>query len=301
MRDLAQGRRVKDDKNNPEDAEKQREQNRQSFERIMSFPLDIADIRQLVLNNKPPLVKVQGEQRYQWHLGMCSFLLKDTKNDGAMNDIEQGQSVDRNGFGGPIFINYTDQAGHDAVYSIVIDHLRKRVIVVWRGSVTKEDWEANLTVAQSTLENPQYAYHNKWNGTMMKIHTGFYNYVFQPIKLDKDNDVEEKEGASEVGDGNVAASAGKKKEQDGTTLFDVVVKDVMDQLEQYPNYEVFTTGVSLGGALTTVFAFFFAADSKLPRITCYSFASPKLGNLGFRRACQVSLNMICCNCCKLVD
>ena len=301
MRDLAQGKRVKDDKDKPEDAEKQREHNRQCFERIMSFPLDITDIQQLVMDNKPPLVKVQGEQRYQWHLDMCSFLLKDIKKDGTTSDIEQGQSEDRECVGGPIFINYTDQAAHDAVYSIVVDHLRKRVVVVWRGSVTKEDWVANLTVAQSTLENPQYAYHNKWNGTTMKIHTGFYNYVFQPIKLDKDDDVEEREGALEVGDEKIASSTGKNKEQEGRTLFDVVVKDVMDRLKQYPNYEVFTTGVSLGGALTTVFAFFFAAEPKLPKITCYSFASPKLGNLGFRRACQVSLNMICCNCCKLVD
>lgn len=258
LRDLAQGKRVKS--KDPQEAEMRREQNRRSFEQIMTFPIQIVDIESIILENKTVLVKIQGEERYQFHLDMCSFLLR-SACDTLNNDIEGVESY----VGGPTFLNYTDQATHDAVYSIVMDHIRKRIIVVFRGSVTKEDWAANLSVSQSKIANPQYAFHNKCNGTYMKIHKGFYNYLFQPIG-DKE-------------------TTGTK-----TRLFDVIVKDVISKLKQHPNYDVFTTGISLGGALTTVFAFFFAADTKLPKITCYSFASPKLGNIAFRRACQVRLH-----------
>mmetsp|Transcript_2316 Transcript_2316/g.4932 ORF Transcript_2316/g.4932 Transcript_2316/m.4932 type:complete len:227 (+) Transcript_2316:235-915(+) len=61
----------------------------------------------------------------------------------------------------------------------------------------------------------------------------------------------------------------------------------MALLEENPGYAVFTTGVSLGGALTAVFAFFAAACyPSLGPITCYSFASPKVGTLSFRHALQ---------------
>jgi len=63
-------------------------------------------------------------------------------------------------------------------------------------------------------------------------------------------------------------------------------------LQEYPGYRVYITGHSLGGALSTVFAFQAAASTEtwnlhLPTpITCISFASPMVGNLAFRRAFQ---------------
>jgi len=62
-------------------------------------------------------------------------------------------------------------------------------------------------------------------------------------------------------------------------------------MEQHPGYALFVTGHSLGAALATLFSFE-AAASDDPRIrkpvTCVAVASPKVGDLAFRLAVEVS-------------
>jgi hypothetical protein len=66
------------------------------------------------------------------------------------------------------------------------------------------------------------------------------------------------------------------------------MKDVSTLIEANPEYSLYTTGHSLGGALSTLFAFEVAADDRILKpVTCISIASPKVGNLAFRRAFQV--------------
>ena len=189
----------------------------------------------------------------------------------------------------PVFINYKDdkqKTNHEVCYSIVIDHRLQRIIVVFRGSVTREDWTANLTVRQIIVDNPLYEKVEKQR-RYLRLHHGFYNYIFEPIN--KKVDEEQEEGSGDDDNIEAAAAADNRIEEKKTTLFDVIIQDIRTQLRIYPTYEIYTTGVSLGGALTIVFAFFASACEDLmpgTTITCYSFASPKVGNIAFRKACQ---------------
>jgi triacylglycerol lipase len=66
------------------------------------------------------------------------------------------------------------------------------------------------------------------------------------------------------------------------------MEDVSTLIEANPEYSLYTTGHSLGGALSTLFAFEVAANDRILKpVTCITIASPKVGNLAFRRAFQV--------------
>jgi hypothetical protein len=68
------------------------------------------------------------------------------------------------------------------------------------------------------------------------------------------------------------------------------MKHVHTLTEANPQYSVYVTGHSLGGALSTLFAFEAASDDRIPKpVTCINIASPKVGNLAFRRAFQASV------------
>mmetsp|Transcript_9682 Transcript_9682/g.12200 ORF Transcript_9682/g.12200 Transcript_9682/m.12200 type:complete len:238 (+) Transcript_9682:2-715(+) len=71
--------------------------------------------------------------------------------------------------------------------------------------------------------------------------------------------------------------------------YDYIMRKALTVLKEYPGYKLDVTGLSLGGALCQVFSMYAAAETdpiiKKP-VTCYSFASPKIGALTYRRAIQ---------------
>ena len=98
----------------------------------------------------------------------------------------------------------------------------------------------------------------------MVMHRGFRDYVFRE--------------ETDPNDGKT------------TTKFDEILERAARALQERPGYDLYTTGLSLGGALTTVFAMHAAAseDSRITKpVTCYNFGSPKVGTLSFRKAFQV--------------
>lgn len=86
-----------------------------------------------------------------------------------------------------------------------------------------------------------------------------------------------------------------RRQPDGTLLskFDQIMVNLFKILEDYPpskGYTIHITGHSLGGALSSLFAFRLASleDPRIPKpITCITVASPRVGNIRFRRAFQV--------------
>ena len=101
------------------------------------------------------------------------------------------------------------------VYAVVKDTIRKRVMVSFRGSVTKVDWQTNLDARvvgmrtpkkiQSRISNP------KWQDEVL-VHRGFYAYLF-------DND-----------------------QIDGLQRYDNVCLDIRETLRGEDGYGVYVTG-----------------------------------------------------------
>jgi Lipase (class 3) len=147
---------------------------------------------------------------------------------------------------------------------------RKRhlIKVVFRGSVTVRDWVADGDSIFATVPNPLA---NEdcliRQSKFVSIHRGFHTYLFA------------------------------KPSPDRPSKYETIIDHLKSLLDSYRGYRVRVCGHSLGGALSTVFAFQAACDNALPRpLLCCTFASPRVGNLDFARAfqeCEVSGKLRC--------
>merc|ERR1712238_420463 len=123
---------------------------------------------------------------------------------------------------------------------------------------------ADMNLSFLKYSNP----HRNSGGQPMDIaiHAGFYAYLFQDHKVRK----------AQLRSGTQSA----RFRVDHFTIFDKILHEVDTQLKINPNFNVFVTGHSLGGALATLFSFHLAALNhpliNKNTITCISVASPKL-------------------------
>ena len=152
----------------------------------------------------------------------------------------------------------------DLVYGVDINHAKKRITAAFQGSVTVKDILTNFCINMVKFLNPVYNISGDTDQReSMKIHLGFYEYLL------------------------------KKRENGGMSKFNETINCILPLFKDCPEYRLYKTGHSLGGALSTLFAFKVAATSvssgPLPipiPVTCVSTASPKLWNESFRRSFQ---------------
>uniref|UniRef100_A0A7S2EAD6 Fungal lipase-type domain-containing protein n=1 Tax=Ditylum brightwellii TaxID=49249 RepID=A0A7S2EAD6_9STRA len=143
----------------------------------------------------------------------------------------------------------------ELVYGIFVAKTTKKITVAFRGSVNGSDWIQNFQANAVDFELPETTDPDK--KTYGKVHKGFYNYLFE------------------------------RKQEDGKVMpskADEIMQKLHVLLKDYPGFDVYFTGHSLGGALSTMMAFRAAVDDELSQKTVYnvSFASPFFGDQGVR-------------------
>lgn len=72
---------------------------------------------------------------------------------------------------------------------------------------------------------------------------------------------------------------------------DSLIEEVKNKLKEYPNYEIFITGHSLGAALSTLFGYILSHDID-ELVTVVSFASPRVGNKYWKNAFEKKKNLM---------
>ncbi len=177
-------------------------------------------------------------------------------------------------------IVYFDDSREDEeiVPAVIVDKMRKKVIVAFRGSQSNNDWMTNFKFAQTRKVNPVFFLGqtktdsvkdkafvskellNNQPGKLL-LHSGFYNAV-----------------------------CGETEKFGMGSKYDFIMRKSLTVLREYPGYKFDITGLSLGGALCQMFSLYAAAETNpliIKPVTCYSFASPKVGALTYRRAIQV--------------
>lgn len=67
-----------------------------------------------------------------------------------------------------------------------------------------------------------------------------------------------------------------------TNLYYKISNKIQQLINIYPEYKLFITGHSAGGALSTLFGYFLSTDMPEQQINVVSFASPRIGNYEFK-------------------
>ena len=153
-------------------------------------------------------------------------------------------------------------------YGIAVNHVRRRITLVFRGSVTFRDFITDAKKSHTKIKNPvtDMQVHHSKTPQNIRIHSGFHQYLFM-------------------------------RDEANMVRFDHIMKDVKSLLTQYPGYNVYSTGHSLGGALATLFGFYACQDDDIVKdigasgeqqqpVVIVSVASPRVGDNDFRAAFQ---------------
>lgn len=252
---------------------------------ILKLPLTATQVIQAVEKYKDVLVDTNAFGQ-EFHVD----ILKAVEERQMYTVREKGASpeIHDDNLESSILVAFDDEfEKEELVYAIAVNPVRKRITVVFRGSITKTDWATNMETSMKEVPNPMASRHMSQDPTLF-VHQGFHDYLFSPTER----------GATGP---------------DGKPLSEyeeILQEHVLPVIAQYPGYKVsahccvlygmmnrtcnltamiqlYITGHSLGGALSTLFAFEAAAmpDDVVPKpVSCFTFGAPYVGGESFRQA-----------------
>lgn len=154
---------------------------------------------------------------------------------------------------------------HRLVYGIVVNKIRRRITVIFRGTYAEEtdDWKRNLEFDQVAISVP-FNLRPMLGKSTMRVHQGMYNYLFEN------------------------ADRGPRFEHE---RYEEILQHLEHCIQRFPGFKVYVSGHSAGGALAKLFGFYLATSRlhgwniAIPKpISIVCFGSLCLGDLGFQRA-----------------
>jgi hypothetical protein len=294
------------------------------LKRLQQLPCTGADISTIVEENQEFLTKAggffHGENKYKLYqraLGMRVDNDDDADDTSSVMfgrhsyaDIAQNLEI---------IVLSDDQQYKDIVYMVAISHLLQQVVVIFRGTTTVQDFRQDIKLVLASIPNPidkkiDYAHRDE----ELAIHLGFREYlyvkenimkVFYKPKVfkhfvsilsskkkdeGKDDSVAAREAADQIKDFNPRASTAWVRNNPSRDLdralllpykYQLIIEQVLDVIDEHPDYRLFCTGHSLGGALASILAFEAAADERIPGpISCVNSGAPKAGGTSYLRA-----------------
>lgn len=153
----------------------------------------------------------------------------------------------------------------ELVHAIAVEPALRRITLVFRGSVTQQDFITDIKALQV---NADISGRGLPGCDQVKVHQGFYEYLFGKRRTTSSN-------------------ADQDGSKDGKSSYETILVQLREVFADYPGYDLYVTGHSLGGALCTLFSVFFCTEPDqqgLPeQVSCFSYASPKVGTQGLQR------------------
>jgi len=143
----------------------------------------------------------------------------------------------------------------DPVYGIAVDKEKKRVLVVFRGAITRPDWGHAFDHTLIHTRNPvKDDYEGRTNN--VKVHRGFYRYLLRTRKDTKTN----------------------KYDEIASKVYEYGSKIIGS------DFTVTANGYSLGGALSMLFGFYASTDERFTKngpVKIFTYGAPYMGGHTF--------------------
>lgn len=89
---------------------------------------------------------------------------------------------------------------------------------------------------------------------------------------------------------DIRVHSGFYKQLTQNNVYEKIVSEVKSTLTKYPDFAIYVTGHSLGGALSTLFGYMLS-NEMANQITVVSFASPRVGNYAWKQAFNAKENL----------
>jgi hypothetical protein len=188
-----------------------------------------------------------------------------------------------------------DNALKECVHVIHTSPHNKQVCLTFRGSITVQDWLTDATLMSGELANPLFEQQQEEEEEddqpeFLGVHVGFRDYLYgnapsllpDPLKRLKLKEM--------IPD---SSNNDKHNEEQTPNKINVILDQIKELMDQYPDYTLCITGHSLGGALAQLACLeatirFGQAEggSRSRPVTCITIASPRVGDNNFRAAIQ---------------
>ena len=90
---------------------------------------------------------------------------------------------------------------------------------------------------------------------------------------------------------NISVHSGFYKQLTSNGVYEELLSNVKTILEEHPDFDIYVTGHSLGGALSTLFGYMLA-NSIENNVNIVSYASPRVGNYAWKKSFEETKNLI---------
>mmetsp|Transcript_14741 Transcript_14741/g.17159 ORF Transcript_14741/g.17159 Transcript_14741/m.17159 type:complete len:465 (-) Transcript_14741:1718-3112(-) len=162
----------------------------------------------------------------------------------------------------------SDYESKELVFMITKDRVDKRINLCFRGTALDNGFEVlashlitDLSISKEKVEVPDSLKGELEQGDFVLLHEGFYKNLFKETVTTDDDE--------------------------GTTKYEEILSVIKSLLLQHPDYKLYVTGHSMGGALATICSFFLASEPDIVGpVTCIAYSAPRVGDRQFLAATQ---------------
>lgn len=237
-----------------------------------------------------PMSAIRLEELINKNMDMVSEKLDSTESElqmDALRTIVARQETKKGSNSNAVCREFQDdESNKELVYSVRTDPARNRVIVAFRGSITKKDLLTDAMIWMKDMPNRMKKFDPENQPDIVRVHAGFWYYLFGKSSLTE----EEYNELLQLKPESIELIEGEE-----ISKFDEILQfHVLPLLKKNPGYSLSVTGHSLGAALATMFAFRAATienESIIKPVTCVSVASPYVGDENYRQAFMLAEKM----------